>query len=300
MTDFPARFAPLQLQALGTHWWIEPLDHEFSAATSQLITVVIRQFEQAYSRFRPESLLGILHDTKQLANPPLEMVDMLRFGLDMYQRSDGLFNMSVGAKLEQLGYGKQSDDDARISSDLLRDITVSTEVVTIAQHVRLDFGGFGKGWLIDKIGAQLQAQGHDGFIINGGGDILVRADVPTEVVLEHPYDKTLGIGAVRLKHGSIAGSSGQKRMWTALDGAPAHHIISPGTGLSGGSAASVHVCAQNGMRDALLADTLGTVLLLAGSQQRQKLAADFNVTYLVIDEQLQFYVSHGFPGTMYV
>ncbi len=307
----------LELQALGTQWWIEPLDRDFSSETCRGVMDYIAAFEQAYSRFRPDSLLSRLNDAKQLTNPPSEMVDMVRFGIDMYERTGGLFNLSVGSKLEQLGYGRASDPAARISDNLPQDVIISVEHIRLAPHVRLDFGGFGKGWLVDAVGVWLIAHGHDYFIVNGGGDIMVRSDKPQEISIEHPYDKTLGVGAVQVVRGSVAASSAVKRRWTQADGDDANHIINPFHGkLTGRDAApntplggapsvvSISVYAAPDTltlyshQTTLMADTLGTVMLLADGAQRDKLAQDFGVTYLVIDTQLQFYTSPGFPGAM--
>jgi thiamine biosynthesis lipoprotein len=286
--------AVLQLDALGTHWWIETIAQEIKDDDSAAVTAYISKFENDYSRFRPSSLLGTLNDTKLLLSPPAELIAMLRFGLDMYDQTDGLFNMSVGARLEQLGYGRTSDADARMSDDLAHDIDLSDTSVSLQPHVRLDFGGFGKGWLIDALGRLLQARGYNNFLINGGGDILVRSEEPEEITIEHPYDQTQGIGVVSIKSGSIAASSGQKRTWKQPSGASSHHIIHPASGEPGGTAASVHVAGPT----ALLADTLSTVMLLATAEQRIRFAKDFDVTYAVIDERLQYYLSPGFPGTM--
>jgi FAD:protein FMN transferase len=283
-----------EIQALGTHWSIQSLGNDINQEDADAITAYIRDFEARYSRFKPDSLLSQLNDHKVLTNPPQEMVAMARYALDMYGHTEGLFNMSVGAKLEQLGYGRQADSDAHISEDLQQDISISNKQLSIKPHIRLDFGGFGKGWLVDALGNLLKTRVHNGYIINGGGDILVESNEPQTIVVEHPFDPTLGIGEVTITRGGIASSSGQKRVWKTGSGQSVHHILDPSSGEPGGTAASVLVCASN----ALLADTLGTVMLLATPAKRQQLADRFEAPYLVIGQDLTYHMSAGFPGVM--
>ena len=274
----------LTLDALGTYWWItspEPLPEN-------RIRSEILDFQKEYSRFDPKSNLGQLNDTKCFVGPSDEFLALLTYGVRMFIETRGLFNMSVGARLEQDGYGKNCDPHARISQNLESDIEIHPGLIRIAPHVRLDFGGFGKGWLIDKIGALLKESGINTFIINGGGDILV-GDTIEPIFVEHPFHADEQIGTVKVQNSSLASSSKQKRTWITEDGRIRTHIISPNNNASD-SPLSVHVHAKS----ALYADTFGTVFLLTNHLGRRKLAKDFGLEYMEINQNLQSWQTAGF------
>ena len=269
-------------EALGTVWFIICPKGRLSESLKKQILDMVLSFQADYSRFDPASILSRLNDNKRLNNPPKEMLNMLEFGLEMYAKSGGIFNMSVGSKLEQDGYGKTSDDNARISKNLPDDITISEKVITLASHVRLDFGGFGKGWLVDKLHDFLNSLGVKQHIINGGGDIRVGA-AAEEIFIEHPVDNSLTIGRLRLKNEAFAASSNLKRQWKSKSGQTKAHIINPN---SSPIVMPLLICAR--AKNCLLADTTATILFLLPPDQRSDFAKMQNVAYLEVDDDLQF------------
>jgi len=268
--------AEWSFKALGTQWWLEspqPL------ANQAEILAVVRQFEDDYSRFNPSSLLSQLNDKHELLSPPPEMQAMLQYGLDMYSQTGGVFNMSVGAQLEKTGYGRVAPAGARVSENLLQDVQLTSQKITLAPHVRLDFGGFGKGWLVDKLAAMVDGP----VIVNGGGDIYVKGPRQS-LLIEHPLTAGQAIGSVAVGDESLCSSSRQKRVWRDAKGQEQSHI--PGRS----NLLSVHVRAES----ALVADTLGTVFLLVERPKRLELAAQFNAEILEITQDLDFWQTPGF------
>lgn len=274
--------------ALGTRWWIA-LDGAWDPALREAIAQEVARFEAAYSRFRDDSLLSILNDKKELSHAPAELIELLEFGVNTYRETGHVFNMSVGASLEQAGYGRAPDASARLSNSLAKDIEISGDTVRIAPHVRLDFGGFGKGWLIDKLGTMLREAGQRTFIINGGGDILV-GDSSEELHIEHPTDLSLAIGTVHVRAASLASSSPRKRSWRASDGTMQTHIR-PTTADIADDLASVHILAG----DATTADMLGTTFLLVSRAKRVKLANQYDAHFLEISTDGRYWRTPGFP-----
>ncbi len=249
--------AILELDALGTHWWIEPIGAELSAELTSDITSFIKTFEQTYTRFSDTSLLGQLNLHKRLARPSKEMLAMLEFARGFQKTTGGVFNISVGGELVRRGYGRTGQGS--ISASFWDEVTLTPEEIRIPGEISLDFGGFGKGWLIDQLGELMASEGTPYFIINGGGDILVRSSEPIEFALEHPVDASKQIGSTRIQQGALAVSSGIKRSWQS-GGQHQHHIIDPRTGKpSDSDIVSSYIRADS----ALVADVCATVLLIA-------------------------------------
>lgn len=259
----------LDFKALGTRWFIDlPTKN---ANLQQKILAKVSDFESKYSRFKNTSDLYKLNKTKVFNNPSREFINLVEYGLKMYTQTGGLFNMSVGARLEQDGYGQVTTVGAVISDDLVRDVLIKKDHIKLSDNTILDFGGFGKGWLVDELGQIIRSHGVSSFIINGGGDILV-GDEPQEIVIEHPTKPDQVIKKVVLTRQALASSSALKRSWKDQNGVIKNHIINPLTDHKS-NILSIHVMSQT----CLLADTLATVLLIASSAQKQTLIQKFPI-----------------------
>jgi thiamine biosynthesis lipoprotein len=271
----------IEFESLGTHWWIEVLDEEDDQIVERAILQRVRAFHNDYSRFIPESFIGRLNAKKILKQPPQELLDMLAYAQDMFKVTDGIFNISVGATLGQLGYGSAAKHSR--AQDSFWDHCVFKEaLISIPQDVEIDLGGFGKGWIIDEIGKILREYGRQYFVINGGGDILASSPVPIEFALEHPLDDTKMIGTTRMSYGALAVSSTKKRVWKKGNDSH-HHIIDPRTQRpSNSQIIATFVRAES----ALMADTLATVLLIDPSQDN-RLSKKYRLkTILLSEDQL--------------
>ena len=254
-------------------------DDEFTPALIDEMTSIREEFDRRYSRFRDDSLVAELCRTGRLDNPPHEFVDMMDFAKKMHEVSEGAFSLGVGPRLHALGYGKRAHGGA-IDREMWRHITYTRQRVTIPRGLILDFGGQGKGWLIDLFVQCMRKHHIDQFIINGGGDLYAQSQQQVEFALEHPTDSAKMIGAVHLQNSALAASSTIKRRWEH-DGATHHHIIDPETSESSDTAVvASYVIASTG----LIADTMATILILR-PELEQKLKQEFNLQTILITKE---------------
>lgn len=247
-----------EFDAIGTHWAIEVLSKQ--ELTNTLIAKVqdtVDQFDRRYSRFRDDSLIAKLARTGTLHNPPAEMIDMLTFAKEMYDVSEGAFTIAVGSTLHRMGYGSRIHGHT-LHPYIWDDIVITPEKIMIPKGEMLDFGGFGKGWLIELLVQVLRQADIREFIVNGGGDLYCHSDTPIEFKLEDPHDKTKQFGQTRIAQGALAVSNTTVRTWQDGDTLK-HHIIDPATDDS--SRSSV-IAAYVKADSALIADTIATILIL--------------------------------------
>jgi thiamine biosynthesis lipoprotein len=221
--------------ALGTRWWIELFDDktkEQADAAFGRVRFSVTTFEATYSRFKPNSLISQLNIERKLEHPPAELIAMLTFAKDAYQNTEGVFNILTGHIQEERGYGFGYGCAAtQTPGNPVHDIYVSSETITISNAATIDFGGFGKGWLIDSLAKELKAAGWEYFLINGGGDMFVTSErgEPIEIHLEHPTKPGFSVGSTRLKDLAFAASSPHKRQWQT-DGQTYSHLMPATTG----------------------------------------------------------------------
>ena len=264
-----------EFDALGTRWWCEVINGAVDDALRLSIDDAVQQFVADYSRFDENSLLSQLCRDGYLNHPPAEMVAMLEFAREVFDTTDGVFNISVGGVLERAGYGHGVGGET--NNALWSETVISDNIIRVPKGARLDFGGFGKGWLIDKLADLFRQHGVEQFIINGGGDLFVQSNTPVELSLEHPLDATKQIGTTQVQRGGLAVSSTIKRQWQK-NGATHHHIIDPSLGASSQSGvASVYAKAPT----VLIADTLATVLIVNPSL-KQKLERYFSAQVIIV------------------
>lgn len=267
-------------EGLGTRWLVELIggEDDFPADLAAALSTAIKLFDDTYSRFKPTSLIGQLNNTTCLTHPPKELVEMFDFAKKMHIATEGAFDISVAGSLQRLGYGNASSAKSTYSG-FWDEAVYSTSKISIPKGSAVDFGGFGKGWLLDQLGALLEQKGHRFYVINGGGDIVVSAKRPIELGLEHPYDLTKIIGTTQILHGSLAVSSVVKRRWVK-DGQSYHHIIDPTTDRPvTNDIVSTYVKGPS----ALIADALSTIILLRPDLEA-KLRTQFNVQTIILRE----------------
>lgn len=267
-------------KGLGTEFYILT-SKALSKSLQQQIVGKKDKFEQEFSRFLPSSELSKLNNQKYSINPSQEMLSMLQYALKTYEVTRGLFNISVGGRLEQLDYGLPADNYAKISQNLLEDIKIKKNEVTINENIRLDFGGFGKGWFIDKLGAFLEENNINSYLINGGGDIKV-GNQPSLVYIENPLNKDQYIGTATLVNQGFAASSNLKRQWASpLTGKQEQHIVQPNLDQLHSNILMSAVIAKN----TLEADILATMLLLTDQHWMYKLASS-NAEFCLVGPNL--------------
>ena len=269
-----------EFDSIGTHWWIELLDDStFDDALIATLQRTADQFDQRYSRFRDDSLVSKLYKEGRLAHPPAEMLRMLEFAHAMYDVSDGAFDLTVGNDLHRMGYGKRVIAKHTDDTSLWDQIVVTPAEIIYPDGVMLDFGGLGKGWLIDQFSRDLMLAGKQSFIVNGGGDLYVRSQEPIEFSLEDPHDNSKRIGQIKIARGALAGSNTLKRTW-AVGSTQKHHIIDPTTHDSSRTAiVASYVAAES----ALIADVMATILILR-PELKERLVERYHLKAMLVTE----------------
>lgn len=285
------------LESLGTVWYIEVfnvISFEQRILLKEDIELYIKSFDDSYSRFKKTSRLSFLNDERRVAYDK-HFARMLEIGLDAYTKSKGVFSLFIEQELVEKGYGDvgQRLEGHQVKGQAYPHIESETvfeihgQEITLHGSGRVDLGGIGKGYLIDRIKERLQEKWNiDQFIINGGGDIYVthNNDSPVEVYLKHPIQPDEVVGKVLLKNKAFCSSSSYLRTWEK-DGVKRNHFVTP----EGGDVWAASYVVGSTATDA---DIAATVLCITSSDEikSRNIAEAFSVNYLVYD--IDFH-SHG-------
>jgi thiamine biosynthesis lipoprotein len=255
-------------EAIGTHFWIEIFDEisetKLKAAQGRL-ELLSSTFNEQYSRFRPDSQISILNRERVLLNPSEECRTLLTYGKELYLKSEATFNFLTGHLQEAQGYDATysftpNESIKKTICNPLTDIDISKEKITL--HCgNVDLGGYGKGWLIDKLKDDLLKHDIKHFLINGGGDMYATSTASDEAIsvyLEHPTEAGKYLAETNIRNQGFAASSPFKRQWKHGDSTYSH-IISEADVLK----LATFVKAPT----ATLADVFGTVSLLVTEEK---------------------------------
>ena len=267
----------LKLKATGTIWLIAT-ERELKLSDQAKLKQQVEQFEAAFSRFKTDSELGILNASGILKNPSKKMLELLRFAIKSYQKTDQLFNISVGGKLETSGYGLKNGG-AKTSNNLSQDIEITDSEVKLSGDIHLDFGGFGKGWLADELHLSLNKMGYYNHLVNAGGDIRLGAQPEQGLLLADPLNKDHFIAKLNASGGALACSSNNLRTWD-FNNKRQQHILN----LNGDD---INILGSFVYGENLgVADMLATSLMLASGEQRAIINKNYpGYGYLLITDE---------------
>ncbi len=283
----------LAFEAIGTQWVIDCFNS--SKTREEILEIIsnrIEEFDKTYSRFRKDSIVWKISEKKGEYKFPHDSKELFSLYEKLELITNSAFTLLIGNTLVEAGY----DSEYKLKPRKINKLPKSSEiysfkfpVLTIKKPYVLDFGGLGKGYLIDIISKLLLENNINTFTIDGGGDIYYKNDEKAlSVGLEHPGNFKQVIGIAKIKNQSIAASSGNRRSWDRF-----HHIIDANSLKSPDKILATWVVSK----DAVTADGLATCLFFASPD---KLLKYFDFEYLILYPDYSFKKSKNFPAELFI
>jgi len=173
-----------------------------------------------------------------------EIVGLIRESQRLAAQSGDLFNPAIGKLVGLWSFHREKpegplprpEEIAQIvrANPRMSDLSVEGDTVTSANPgVQLDFGGYAKGYALDRAADILHERGIGNALVNVGGNIMALGrhdtDHPWSVGLQSPRGKGL-LATLDLADGEAIGTSGDYRRYYEIDGRRYSHIIDPRTG----------------------------------------------------------------------
>jgi len=230
-----------EFRAMGTT--ISMLLPESQAETgAQIVRALFSEWEQALSRFIPESELSQLN---QQAGTPVAvsdlLYDVLATALTAARATEGVFDPAMLDQLVQSGYDRTFDDLPAVRFDPIipgepggrwRGIKVDPirRHVTLPAGIKLDFGGIAKGMAVDAALERLRQSGAGQAMVNAGGDLAVLGLPPAADQWPVAVPGRDRFWSIPLISGAVATTGIAHRHWWQGN-TLRHHILDPRTGL---------------------------------------------------------------------
>jgi len=262
-----------------------------AAQALQLVPGWFEEWEQALSRFRPDSELNLLNASagRDFQASPV-LWEVLQAAMAAAAWTEGLVVPTLLAELERAGYDRSFDQiQARPAAQTAlvevlswpvewRDIRLNPveRRVFLPAGSRLDLGGIAKGWAAQQAVSRLSSLGP--ALMDAGGDIAVSAaapgvgegtlgDLPSlgnrwPIEIADPLSGPDGLGILAVQDCGVATSGIDYRRWQQA-GRQMHHLIDPRTGEPADTdLLSVTVIAP----DVLKAEAAAKTIMILGSQ----------------------------------
>jgi FAD:protein FMN transferase len=225
------------------------------------------------------------------------------------ERSAGLFNPAIGKLVALWSFHRDQpggplpdpEEIARVARahPRMADLAVHGTTVTSSNaEVRLDFGGYAKGYALDRAAAILRERGVANALVDVGGNILAlgrHGDTPWRIGLEDPRaaaGKTDLLGEIELADGEAIGTSGDYRRYYFAGGKRYSHIIDPRSGYPATGVRSVTVVAPPRPGAGALSDAASKPLFIAGPSGWREAAERLGITQaLLVDEEGEVHVT---------
>lgn len=210
------------------------------------------------------------------------------------QQSQGKFNPAIGHLIHLWGFA--SDDAPKGPPPAAKDIDallaknptmadIELQGIQIRSNnpaVRLDFGGFAKGYGVDKVIEHLRELGIKNAVVNAGGDLRAigrHGDRPWRIGIRNPRGEGI-LASVDVADDESVFTSGDYERFFEYEGVRYYHIIDPETGYPARGATSVTVFHEK----AAQADAAATALFVAGPEEWYDIAKSMGVKgVLLID-----------------
>jgi FAD:protein FMN transferase len=203
------------------------LDAPTGAAAEAALSKVETEFErleQTMSRFRPGSELSRLNAQGRLDGASPDLARVVELALEARESTGGLFDPTVHDALVALGYDRTFEeidpDRAGLPAQAAcgGGVRVDGLRIELEEGTRLDLGGIGKGYAVERACELLALAGP--CLVNAGGDLAVRGG-------SWPVGVTDEL-TIALERGAVATSGVDRRHWRQ-GGRRRHHLIDPAT-----------------------------------------------------------------------
>jgi thiamine biosynthesis lipoprotein len=259
--------------AMGAEVEVQTVDGCADDATR--IEALFAEHERRMSRFLPDSELCALNRSagRPFAASPL-LFDAVAEACGWACITDGVFDPTVIEALERAGYdgdfaamrgGAAVIERPRATAGSWRDIAFDFESdgITLPRGARVDLGGIGKGYTVDRAIELLPP--HASGMVNAGGDLYASGDGPDDagwcIGVADPLAPDSDLAVILVRDRGVATSGRTKRRWQ-VGAVEYHHLIDAESGApSESDLLSVTVIAGS----ATEADVLAKTAFLLGS-----------------------------------
>lgn len=301
--DFTQKNLPDEYQGLSN---VNRFSHN---AMATIFDIYIQSKETDYARQAADAAFEEMDRLEQELSRYIENSDIsqinslkdgqeIRIGLDafeslsqckiLYERTEGAFDITAGLLYDcwlkedkTLRQPSQQELDFALHNTGLEMITLNEDQHTLrleGECIKLDLGGFGKGYAVDKMAEMLRRWSLPNALISAGQSSVLALDAPVDttgwpVTISNPRDRKENLNLCRLKKRALGGSGLEV----------GYHIIDP----FAGNPVKAKIAAWAAADNAATADALSTAFMIMTQEQIEKYVTEHeDVSAIIITGQI--------------
>lgn len=212
------------------------------SAAIDAVMAEMHRIDELMSHYKPESELSQINE--HAAEAPVkvdrELFDLLKLSLHFSELTNGAFDITyagVGHLYDYRRHIRPTEEEIRAALPTVnwRNLILDPDNLTVKfamPGMRIDVGGIGKGYAVDRCIAVLQSRGFTHAFVQAGGDSRIIGDHdgrPWVVGIRHPDDPNKIVTKLPLVDTAMSTSGDYYRFFDE-NGVRYHHIIDPHTG----------------------------------------------------------------------
>jgi len=253
----------------------------------------LKEVNRQMSHYQPDSELSQFN--RAPANTPFkvspEFARVVRFSLELNQRSRGVFDPTLAPVINLWGFGEKTDQravppDAELKSAMKKNgcehlsVTAKDELVKDIPELTINLSAVAKGFGVDEMIAVLRNRGLTNVYASIAGEVMVlgqnsrgtKWQVGISAPVEHWNEDNPMAAVASLSNQALSTSGDYQKFFTDSQGRRLSHIIDPKTGWPvQHNVGGVSVVAP----DSMTADALGTTLFVLGVEAGLKFIASY-------------------------
>jgi FAD:protein FMN transferase len=224
-----------------------------------------------------------------------EIAGLIRESQRLAAQSGDLFNPAIGKLVGLWSFHRDKpggplprpEEIAQIirANPRMSDLSAEGDTVTSANPgVQLDFGGYAKGYALDRAAAILHERAIRNALVNVGGNIMAlgrHSGRPWRMGLQAPRGKGV-LATIELADGEAIGTSGDYRRYYEIDGKRYSHIIDPRTGYPVPGVQSVTVLVPKQVGAGALSDAASKPMFIEGIEGWKKAALQMGISQAML------------------
>jgi thiamine biosynthesis lipoprotein len=267
-------------EAQGTTWHISYISND-GLNHKQAIDSILKDIDLSLSTYVPNSIISRINNNEPDVLVDSYFTDVFNKSLEVSQKTDGLFDVTIGPLVNAWGFGfsKRALIDSSSIDSILQFVDYKMlrikgdKLIKDKQEIKLDFNAIAQGYSVDVLALYLEKNGVKNYLVELGGELIAKGKKNTEkwkVGIEQPLQNTSSerkLEAIIELNNRALCTSGNYRKFYEENGNRYAHILDPRTGFPARQKIlSASVLAD----DAMTADAYATTFMVMGLEQSKQ------------------------------
>ncbi|MDM7858626.1 FAD:protein FMN transferase [Thiopseudomonas acetoxidans] len=277
-------------------------------AAGVAVQAILDEVDRQMSTYRLDSDLSKFNQLPagSCAVMPRPVLELISYTNELSELSDGQFDITIEPLLNAWGFGPNSRGKRIPTEEEINEakhgmgyqyLSIKGNELCKERDLKLDLNSIAAGYTVDRIGKRFEELGISSYLIEVTGEIIAKGKKhdgsPWRIAIEQPVDNGERVVQRILElDGWGVNTSGDYRNYFEEDGIRFSHTLNPKTGVPvAHNLAAVTVID----RSALVADALGTVLLVLGLDEGMEFSKQHDVAALFVVREGDTFVTYTSP-----